>query len=239
MYHDPTGHMNYLTQTHLLIGGYLERGYEISRQISNSYNVGDIINGAKQGIAFWKSVGSVAKSMYDGSMSWADLAELLGDKVTDALIGDLLYLKDNYTQFSTDVDITNDQAWELGRRITGAITQAAALGMSFSELATAVKNFSTRKIISLKNIKLNPKDDILKRGYNNESLSFQREYIKNNGDISRAEPFVVYDLGDGSYMLQNGHHRLKAAQQMGLKQIRVDQIIKLTAEQISKMLGGN
>lgn len=69
-------------------------------------------------------------------------------------------------------------------------------------------------------------------------LSFQRKYIKQYGDINRSEPFVVYDLGDGTYMLQNGHHRLKAAIQMGLKEIKVDEIIKLGAEELAKMLGG-
>ena len=39
------------------------------------------------------------------------------------------------------------------------------------------------------------------------------------------EPIVVYDVGDGYYMMQGGHHRLKAAKDLGLDTIRVNEII--------------
>jgi len=129
--------MNYWTQSHLLFGGYAQRGYEIISQFNpSSFN---IISQARQGAAFWESVGSIAESMYNGDMNWSSLASLLGDKATDALIGDLLYLKDNYNQFSTDVEISNEQAWSLGRRTAGAIFELEQAGFTIKSLSSAIK----------------------------------------------------------------------------------------------------
>ncbi len=225
--------MNYWTQSHLLFGGYAMRANEIGE----SFNNDNLIQNIQQGIALGGTAFSLGKSLYNGDMSWSDLSGILGNMATNALIGDLLYLKNNYKMFSTDVKITNDQAWGLGERIAGAIYQLEAIGFSVYSLGNAVKNFFGKGAISISSIKYNPKDDVFKRGFNDKSVAFQKKYIAQNGDICRDEPFVVYLLTDGTYMMQNGHHRLKALMDLGIKNIRPDEIIKLTPEQQKLMLG--
>jgi len=64
---------------------------------------------------------------------------VLGSKATDALIGDLLYIKNNYEQFSTDVKISDNQAWELGRRTAGAIFELEQAGFTVISFSSALK----------------------------------------------------------------------------------------------------
>lgn len=58
------------------------------------------------------------------------------------------------------------------------------------------------------------------------SVSYQRTYYAKYGrfDCSQ-EPIVVYDIGTGNYMMQSGYHRLKAAKDLGLETIKVNEII--------------
>jgi hypothetical protein len=52
-------------------------------------------------------------------------------------------------------------------------------------------------------------------------LSRHRRYIAEHGDIDYTDPMYAYDLGNGKYLLQNGHHRLKVANEMNIKTIRI------------------
>ena len=91
-----------------------------------------------------------------------------------------------------------------------------------------VENINTKflKNIPLNKICNNPKDDIFKRGYNYSSISYQKKYYSQYGKFDTSnEPIVVYDIGQGNYMLQNGHHRYKAALELGLETLKVDEII--------------
>lgn len=82
------------------------------------------------------------------------------------------------------------------------------------------------KRIDVDDISYNPNDDVFKRGFNPESVSYQRTYFGENGRFDcSVEPIVVYDVGNGRFMMQGGHHRLKAAKDLGLKTIKVNQII--------------
>lgn len=42
---------------------------------------------------------------------------------------------------------------------------------------------------------------------------------------SKNDALTLIDNGDGTYTIQNGHHRVRAAQQMGMKELRFDEII--------------
>ncbi len=82
------------------------------------------------------------------------------------------------------------------------------------------------KEIDINRISYNPADDVFKRGFVPESVSYHRKYYGENGRFdTSAEPIVVYDVGGGNYMMQGGHHRLKAAHDLNLKTIKVDNII--------------
>lgn len=54
-------------------------------------------------------------------------------------------------------------------------------------------------------------------------MSYINKYGKVKLDSSNQ--ITAYDLGDGTYMLQNGHHRLKAAKKAGLKTFPIEKII--------------
>ena len=58
-----------------------------------------------------------------------------------SIVGDILWMIDNYTMFDTKVDISNAQAIELGRRTAGAIIEAAAIGYTLYSLGKAAADF--------------------------------------------------------------------------------------------------
>ena len=111
-------------------------------------------------------------------------------------------------------------------KIAGKIKGIKKKGKS-KDKKTGKTVIKKNKKIDLSKVKVNPKDDVMKRGYNDESLSFQRDYIKKNGDVYRSknDALTLIDNGDGTYTIQNGHHRVRAAQQMGMKELRFDEII--------------
>ncbi|NLM09294.1 MAG: ParB N-terminal domain-containing protein [Clostridiaceae bacterium] len=59
-----------------------------------------------------------------------------------------------------------------------------------------------------------------KIGPSETALSKHINYIKQYGTID--EPILVKKLMDGTYEIQNGHHRWLAAKMMGLKDIPVE-----------------
>ena len=59
-----------------------------------------------------------------------------------------------------------------------------------------------------------------KIGPSDTALSKHINYIKQNGIIN--EPITVKKLQNGTYEIQNGHHRWLAAQKMGLKTVPVE-----------------
>jgi ParB-like chromosome segregation protein Spo0J len=80
----------------------------------------------------------------------------------------------------------------------------------------------TTKKISIDKLVGNPKDEFMnpKIGPSETALSKHINYIKQNGKID--EPVLVKKLTDGTYEIQNGHHRWLAAQKMGLKDVPVE-----------------
>ncbi|MDF2984757.1 MAG: hypothetical protein K0R50_267 [Eubacterium sp.] len=80
----------------------------------------------------------------------------------------------------------------------------------------------TTKKVSIDKLVGNPKDEFMspKIGYSETALSKHINYIKQNGTID--EPILVKKLMDGTYEIQNGHHRWLAAQKMGLNEVPVE-----------------
>ena len=68
----------------------------------------------------------------------------------------------------------------------------------------------------------NPADEFMdpKIGPSDTALSKYINYIKQYGTID--EPILVKKLTDGTYEIQNGHHRWLAAQKMGLEYVPVE-----------------
>jgi len=85
---------------------------------------------------------------------------------------------------------------------------------SFWERLTTNK-LSTNKLVG------NPADEFMnpKIGPSNTALSKHMKYIQQNGKID--EPILVKKLTNGTYEIQNGHHRWLAAQKMGLNKVPV------------------
>ena len=101
-------------------------------------------------------------------------------------------------------------------------------GLSFLD---KLKIKITRKI-DINRISYNPLDDVFNRGFVPESVSYHRKYYAEYGHFdTSAEPIVVYDLGNGNYMMRGGHHRLRVAHDLKLKTIRVDVIIPYAESQ--------
>lgn len=64
-------------------------------------------------------------------------------------------------------------------------------------------------------------------GYDDNSLTYNLDYINKNGKVKldSSNEITAYDLGDGTYMLQNGHHRFKAAKIAGLSTFPIERVI--------------
>ena len=83
------------------------------------------------------------------------------------------------------------------------------------------ERFTTKKVSTDKLVG-NPKDEFMnpKIGPSDKALSKHMKYIQQNGKID--EPILVKKLQDGTYEIQNGHHRWLAAQKMGLEEVPVE-----------------
>lgn len=133
-----------------------------------------------------------------------------------------------FFKYSLDVmeNGTSEEQFELMGNFYGSLIGSYVFGETVRGVGKISEAKINRKNIPINKISNNPKDDIFKRGYNESSVSYQKKYYSQNGKFDTTnEPIVVYDLGEGNYMMQNGHHRLKTAQDLGLESLKVDEII--------------
>ena len=112
----------------------------------------------------------------------------------------------------TEKDVKALSSSVKGTRSTGQTRYAKT---SFWERLTT-KKVSVDKLVG------NPADEFMdpKIGPSDTALSKHINYIKQYGTID--EPILVKKLTDGTYEIQNGHHRWLAAQKMGLEYVPVE-----------------
>jgi len=183
MFIDPTGHMNYRTQLDDLVLGYWEGISEVQKEFDYSKkSLSDVIKSAKSTIDFYKSLYNLGKDLYKNNIGWDELSKILGDAATDALIGDILYIKDNYEILKCGVEATDEEVYEFGRRTPHAIVELATIGYTVNKVANLTKAFikGTSNSI-LKNIK--GLDDLISNPSKLKGVSPDElyKYLKDNG----------------------------------------------------------
>lgn len=83
--------------------------------------------------------------------------------------------------------------------------------------------YNNIKIGETKNININQLSDLMSEGgYRTEDqIKNLREDIKKNGI---TEPIEIYKKKDGTFAIENGNHRLKIAQELGIKEVPVKMV---------------
>ena len=133
---------------------------------------------------------------------------------TFTLAGDLYGRYATVKFFSKLVDKAGNAISSLFNGTSGTVQTQYAKTSFWERLTT--KKVSVDKLVG------NVKDEFMnpKIGPSETALSKHINYIKQNGTID--EPILVKKLMDGTYEIQNGHHRWLAALKMGFKDIPVE-----------------
>jgi len=124
MYIDPTGHMNYLTQTDDLIKGI-------------AAGIGDQITGIKDAPGM---IITLAKTLISGELT----IEALLEAGLEGMIEDYKYILSNASMFDPFQDNTDAQVYEMGTHLSGIVTDIA-LSLAGAGAAKLIKVLSKTK----------------------------------------------------------------------------------------------
>lgn len=125
MYIDPTGHMNYFTQTDDLLSGIID-------------GIGDDISGLKDAPGM---IITLAKVLIFGDISIESLLEA----GLEGMIEDYKYILTNANMFNPFKRNTNDEAYQMGKHLSGIVTDIAIIATG-AGAAKLVKVLSKTKV---------------------------------------------------------------------------------------------
>jgi uncharacterized protein RhaS with RHS repeats len=140
-YIDPTGHCKEVTSRlnkyRIASVGLIDYGLD-------SIFDGNIVDKTKASIGAVKGIIDLAKELYNNKVSFAELKQLLGNKATDAIIGGLLYVKDNYKIMGKGITTTEEQVYELGYQAGKAYNELLNIGLTAYGVGQTIKSGITK-----------------------------------------------------------------------------------------------
>ena len=134
IYIDPTGMINYRTQSLMLYGGYMEKGVDIGRRYMYGYSPS-----LAERISAVSSIYEIGRGIANGEITLSGFVAMLGNGVKNATVGNILYLIDNYKYFSPDYILMDEEVWALGGRVAGAVDEAFRIGLTLQSISKALK----------------------------------------------------------------------------------------------------
>ena len=185
MYIDPTGHMNYFTQTHHFVLGYGAGVIEVYNDnqpnpfMKLGFNPLDEIN---KTIQFYQSLYDLGHGLYTGNIGLDELEEMIGQHISDTLRGDLTYIMDNHEILKCGVKATNEEVYEFGKRVPRAIEELAQIGLTVVELGAIVKNG-------------------IKRGFSH--------VVKEGAEEVAEDSFIICFTGETLINTEHGHKQIE------------------------------
>jgi len=124
--------------------GYVDYVFEFKEQIDFFDGKVDFVKAAKEGYALAKSAWELGKGLKEGEITGEDLKELFKEKATEAMIGGILHVKDNYYIMEPGYTTTKGEAYDLGYNSGRAIVELATIGMTARELTIATRNLAIK-----------------------------------------------------------------------------------------------
>ena len=189
MYIDPTGHMNYFTQTHHFVLGYSAGTIEVYNDnmplpfMKLGVNPLDEIN---KTIEFYQSIYDLGHGLYTGNIGLDELKKMVGHHISDALWGDISYIIENHEILKCGVKATNEEVYEFGKRVPRTLDELAKIGLTVKELAAIVKNGIKRGFGYIVREGVEDADDVA-QGTSNAQYINGIKVIKTEGNVIHLE----------------------------------------------------